>query len=58
MGLMALGILGLVLFMVHKKKLLLDGEAGLFRGTMVKEILTNKGILFYMVLTAVTVCFF
>ena len=57
MVLIVLGILGMVLFLVYKKKIILDGESGLFKGTMVKEMLTNKGILFYIVLTVVTVCF-
>lgn len=57
MCLIALGILGLVLFWVHRKKLVLDGEPCLFKKPIIKDILTNKGILFYIILTAMTVCF-
>lgn len=57
MSLIALGILGLVLLLLHRKELVLDGEPGLFKRTIVKDILINKGILFYISLTAMTVCF-
>lgn len=57
MCLIALGILGLVLFFVHRKKLVLDGEMSLFKKTIIKDILTNKGILFYVILTVIAVCF-
>lgn len=56
MGLIVLGFLGLVLFLAHKKKIVLDGETGLFRKTVIKDIVTNKGIIFYIVLTAIVVC--
>ena len=56
MCLIALGILGLVLFLIHRKKLILDGEPSLFKKSIIKDILTNKGILFYVILTAMTVC--
>jgi len=57
MSLIALGILGMVLFLAYKKKIVLDGKTGLFGKTVIKEILTNKGILFYIALTVITVCF-
>lgn len=57
MSLIVLGILGLILFLIHKKKIVLDGESGLFRKTLIKDILTNRGILFNIVLTVIVVCF-
>ena len=53
MLLILLGIIGLVLFLMHKKKIVLDGDSGLIRKTIIKEIVTNKGILFYAVLTII-----
>ena len=53
MLLILLGIIGLVLFLMHKKKIVLDGDSGLIRKAIIKEIVTNKGILFYAVLTIV-----
>lgn len=57
MGLIMLGILGLVLFFVYRKKIILDGEPGLFRKTVIKSIVTNRGILVYAALTLIMVCF-
>lgn len=53
MLLILLGIIGLVLFLMYKKKIVLDGDSGLIRKAIIKEIVTNKGILFYAVLTIV-----
>ena len=57
MGLIVLGILGLVLFFVHRNKLVLDAEPGLIQGTILKELLSNKGVIFYVVLTVLTIGF-
>ena len=57
LSLIALGILGLVLFLVHRKKVVPDGKPGFFWGTEWKELITNKGIIFYVVLTALMVYF-
>ncbi|MBQ6696255.1 MAG: CPBP family intramembrane metalloprotease [Lachnospiraceae bacterium] len=51
MLLMALGATGAVLFCVYKKKVSLDGEERFWRKDVWKDILTNRGILFYIVLT-------
>ena len=55
MLLILLGIIGLILFLINKKKIVLDGDKGLIRKTIIKEMLTNKGIIFYLVLTAIVI---
>lgn len=53
--LILLGIIGLILFLINRKKIVLDGNTGLIRKTIVKEILMNKGIIFYVVLTVIVI---
>ena len=53
MLLMILGIVGLVLFLINKKKIVLDGDTGLFRKAVIKDVFTNKGIWFYAALTVI-----
>lgn len=53
MLLMLLGIVGLVLFLVNKKKIVLDGDAGLVRKAVIKDVFTNKGIWVYAALTVI-----
>lgn len=53
MMLMILGIVGLVLFLINKKKIVLDGDAGLFKKAVIKDVFTNKGIWFYTALTVI-----
>lgn len=56
MLLILLGIIGLILFLVNKKKINLDEEKGLFRKEIIKDMLTNKGIVFYVVVTVLVMC--
>ena len=56
MLLILLGIIGLILFLVNKKNINLDEEKGLFRKEIIKDMLTNKGIVFYVVVTALVMC--
>lgn len=56
MLLILLGIIGLILFLVNKKKIILDEEKGLFSKTVIKDILTNKGIVFYIAVTVLVMC--
>lgn len=51
MLLILLGIIGLILLLVNKKKINFDEEKGLFRKEIIKNMLTNKGIIFYVVVT-------
>ena len=53
MFLILLGIIGLILFFVNKKKIILDEEKGLFEKTVIKDLLTNKGIIFYILITVI-----
>lgn len=56
MLLILLGIIGLILFLVNKKSINLDEEKGLFRKTIIMDMLTNKGIIFYFVVTVLVMC--
>lgn len=51
MLLMALGVLGLIIFLVNKKKISTDGKTGLIQINNVIDIFTNRGIIFYALLT-------
>ena len=42
MLLILLGIIGLILFLVNKKKIILDEEKGLFSKVVIKDMLINK----------------
>jgi len=50
---MFLGIMGLLVFLVNKKKMIIDGEAALLKWEVVKELLGNKGIMFYIAVTLI-----
>lgn len=51
---MALGVIGLILFLKNRKKVVTDGASGLIDKQAVKDLFTNKGILFYTALTLIT----
>lgn len=53
--LMALGVIGLVLFLINRKKIIMDGTSGLLDKQSIKDLFTNKGILFYTVFTLVVI---
>lgn len=53
MLLLLLGIIGFILFMINKKKIILDGNKGLFKKAIVKEVFSNKGIIFYSAFTVI-----
>jgi len=53
--LMALGAIGLILFLINRKKIVLDGASGLLDKKSIKDIFTNKGILLYTALTLVVI---
>ncbi len=53
MFLILLGIIGFILFFVNNKKIILDEEKGLFRKTVIKDLLTNKGIILYVLITTI-----
>ena len=48
-GMMLLGIIGVILFIVNKKRISIGGEKRIIN--VVKTMLTNKGILFYSMLS-------
>ena len=51
--LMAIGAVGLSIFMAKRKMVVLDGEPGLVKEDVLKNIFTNRGIWIYIVLTVV-----
>ncbi len=51
--LMALGVIGLIIYIINRKKLILDGTSGLLDTGAVKDLFTNKGILLYTAFTLV-----
>ena len=57
MFMMVLAIIGLILFIKNKKKINIDNNNKLFNKTIFKEMFTNKGIIFYILLTIVMIGF-
>ena len=53
MILFLLGITGFVLFLVNRKKIVLDGSTGLVKKAVIKDVLANKGVLFFAGLTGI-----
>lgn len=51
MSMMLLGIVGIILFFVNKKHVLIDGDSKIINADIVKTMFTNKGILFYFIIT-------
>lgn len=55
MGMMLLGIVGIILFFVNKKHILIDGDNKIMNAGVAKTMFTNKGILCYVFLTVVMI---
>lgn len=55
MLLILLGIIGLILFLINRKKIVLDGDTGLIKKAIIKDMLINKGMILYVVLTVVVI---
>lgn len=53
MILMLLGVSGLVLFLLNRKKIIVDDEPGIFLKKELKDLFCNRGILFYIALTLI-----
>lgn len=51
MFMMLLGIIGLICFIKNKKNIVLDNQNKLFDKHILKDMFTNKGIIFYIILT-------
>lgn len=51
MLMMLLAIIGLICFLKNRKKIELDNKNKLFDKEIIKEMFTNKGVIFYLVLT-------
>ena len=47
------GITVFVLFLVNRKKIVLDGSTGLVKKAVIKDVLANKGVLFFAGLTGI-----
>ncbi len=53
--LIVLGVTGSVLFLRNKEKIVLDGTPGLVNKAVLKDVITNKGILFFIAFTVIIV---
>jgi membrane protease YdiL (CAAX protease family) len=53
MPIMLLGIIGLILYLVNRKKVVLDGTSGLIDKQALKDLFSNKGIWIYTVITLI-----
>ena len=51
MIMMLLAIIGIVCFIINKKKIVIDNENKIINKLVLKDIFVNKGIIFYIVLT-------
>ena len=52
---MGLGVIGLILFLKNRKKVVTDDAPGLLDKQTIKNLFTNKGILFYTALTFIAI---
>ena len=50
---MLLGIIGLILYLVNRKKVVLDGTSGLIDKQALRDLFSNKGIWVYTVITLI-----
>lgn len=53
MLIMLLGIIGLILYLVNRKKVFLDGTSGLINKQALRDLFSNKGIWIYTVITLI-----
>jgi hypothetical protein len=52
---MGLGVTGLILFLKNRKKVVMNDAPGLLDKQTIKDLFTNKGILFYTALTFIAI---
>ena len=50
---MLLGIIGLILYLVNRKKVFLDGTSGLIDKQALRDLFSNKGIWIYTLITLI-----
>ncbi len=55
MLLMALGAIGLIIYIINRKKIILDGTSGLLDKQSIKDLFTNRGILLYTAFTLIVI---
>ncbi|HHZ14740.1 MAG TPA: CPBP family intramembrane metalloprotease [Candidatus Cloacimonetes bacterium] len=53
MLIMVLGIIGLIIYLVNRKKVVLDGTSGLIDKQALKDLFSNRGIWIYTVITLI-----
>lgn len=53
MIILVLGIIGLILFIINRKKIIVDNKVIFSDKTVIKDVISNKGILFYTILTLI-----
>ena len=50
---MVLGVIGLIIYLVNRKKVVLDGSSGLIDRQALKDLFSNRGIWIYTVITLI-----
>ena len=53
MIILLLGIIGLILFVINRKKIIVDNKVIFSDKAVIKDVISNKGILFYTILTLI-----
>lgn len=53
MLIMVLGIIGLIIYLVNRKKVVLDGSSGLIDKQAIRDLFSNRGIWIYTVITLI-----
>ncbi len=52
---MVLGIIGLILFLINRRNIILDGSQGLVEKHTFKDLATNKGVILYSAITFIMI---
>lgn len=52
---MVLGVIGLTLFLINRKNIILDGNKGLVDKQTIIDLVTNKGVIFYSAVTVILI---
>ncbi|MGI6742235.1 MAG: CPBP family intramembrane glutamic endopeptidase [Eubacteriales bacterium] len=55
LSVVVLGVIGLTLFLLNRKNIVLDGNEGLVDIQTIKELVTNKGVIIYSAITFVMI---
>lgn len=53
--LMSLGVIGLIWFIKTRKQIILDNKSGLLGKEVLRDLLTNRGVIIYTLFTALVI---